>query len=276
MININTQKVNIFDMNGTFTLRNTVKIPYLGMNVSHIEEGKAIADATRRALSIGYKYFDTSANYQNEVGFGEAIASSKMNREKVFVSSKIADRDQGFEPLITAFNRTLNNMKLDYLDLVLIQHPIEGKIQESWRALEQLYVERRVRAIGVCNFNVAQLKELIANADVFPVVNQIEYNPLHVDHDIIEFCKENGIQVISIGSLKHGEVLELEEVKKLAEKYDVFPCQIVLRWVLQNGVVSLPQAEIREHIISNSALFNFELTEEDMSLLNSLSSTELV
>ncbi|OHX65949.1 aldo/keto reductase family protein [Flammeovirga pacifica] len=276
MISFNRRKFNIFDINGTFTLRNTVKMPFLGMNVSQISEGMPIYNATKRALSIGYRYFDCATRYNNMIGFGKALNESPIDRSDLFISLKIGDDFHGFKSTISIFNETLRKSNLEYIDLLLIEHPLDESTEETWRALEQLYVERRVRAIGVCNFTTTQLQMLIDNADVFPVTNQIEFNPLVMNREMLEFCESTGIQLISIGALKHGEVLELEEVKKLAKKYNVDASQIALRWILQNGVVTLPQAEERDHLLRNSALFNFELSEKDMKLLDEISESELV
>lgn len=276
MISLKQKSFNIFDMNGTFTLRNTVKVPYLGLNISNIKSGDSIFDATKRALTVGYRYFDTSSKFNNEKGFGRAVKESNIDREKLFISSKIADEDLGFEKILERFNTTIQNLGVQYIDLLLIEHPVEGLMEESWRALEQMYVERRVRAIGVCNFSKEQMQRLIAHADVFPVVNQIEFNPLHHDNEVVDFCNDNDIQIMSIGSLKHGEVLELDEIKSIAQKHNVFPCQIVLRWALQHGVITLPQAEIRDHLISNSAIFNFELSENEMEEIDVLGQLQFV
>ncbi|ANQ48986.1 aldo/keto reductase [Flammeovirga yaeyamensis] len=276
MISIKRRKFNIFDMNGTFTLRNTVKMPFLGMNISQISEGMPIYNATKRALQIGYRYFDCATRYNNMIGFGKAINESAIDRDQLFVSLKVGDEFHGFDNTINVFNETLRKAGLTYIDLLMIEHPLDESTEETWRALEQLYVERRVRAIGVCNFTITQLEQLIDHADVFPVANQIEFNPMVLDPEMMKYCENNGIQLISIGALKHGKVLELPEVVKIAEKYNVAPCQIALRWILQSGVVTLPQAEERDHLLRNSALFNIELSDEDMELLDGISNAELV
>ncbi|NLR90659.1 aldo/keto reductase family protein [Flammeovirga agarivorans] len=276
MINSIKRKFPIYDMRGTFALRNTVRIPFLGMNVSQIHEGKPIFNATKRALQIGYRHFDCATKYNNINGVGQAIKESQIDRNDVFISLKIGDEFHGFENTIEVYHQLIAESGLRYIDLLLIEHPLENVVGETWRALEQLYVERRVRAIGVCNYTKPQLQELVMQADVFPVVNQVEFNVLKADHELMEYCVDNGIQLVSIGALKHGEILDLPEIQELAIKYKVEPPQIALRWILQNGVVSIPQAELREHLLINSALFNFELSDEDMLLLDQLSQKELV
>ncbi len=260
----------ITDLQGTFTLNNGVKMPYFGLGVYLSEDGQEVINAVKWALDEGYRHIDTASIYKNEEGVGQGIAESTVDRENVFVVSKVWNSDQGYEHTLKAFNDSLNRLGLDYLDLYLIHWPVAGKYKETWRALEHLYHQKKVRAIGVSNFMQHHLEDLLKDAEVVPMVNQMEFHPFLVQQDLIDFCNEKGIQYEAWSPMMQGRVFKMEEFKQLADKYGKSIAQIVLRWNLQKGVITIPKSSKKERIIANAAIFDFELATEDIALLDAM------
>ncbi len=260
----------ITDLQGTFTLNNGVKMPYFGLGVYLSEDGQEVINAVKWALDEGYRHIDTASIYKNEEGVGQGIAESTVDRENVFVVSKVWNSDQGYEHTLKAFNDSLNRLGFDYLDLYLIHWPVAGKYKETWRALEHLYHQKKVRAIGVSNFMQHHLEDLLKDAEVVPMVNQMEFHPFLVQQDLIDFCNEKGIQYEAWSPMMQGRVFKMEEFKQLADKYGKSIAQIVLRWNLQKGVITIPKSSKKERIIANAAIFDFELATEDIALLDAM------
>ncbi|GMN07786.1 aldo/keto reductase [Croceitalea sp. MTPC5] len=260
----------ITDLQGTFTLNNGVKMPYFGLGVYLSEDGQEVINAVKWALDEGYRHIDTASIYKNEEGVGQGIAESTVDRENVFVVSKVWNSDQGYEHTLRAFNDSLNRLGFDYLDLYLIHWPVAGKYKETWRALEHLYHQKKVRAIGVSNFMQHHLEDLLKDAEVVPMVNQMEFHPFLVQQDLIDFCNEKGIQYEAWSPMMQGRVFKMEEFKQLADKYGKSIAQIVLRWNLQKGVITIPKSSKKERIIANAAIFDFELATEDIALLDAM------
>ena len=260
----------ITDLKGTFTLHNGVLMPYFGLGVYLSEDGKEVANAVNWALQEGYRHIDTASIYKNEVGVGEGIRQSGIDRQDLFVVSKVWNGDQGYESTLKAFEDSLNRLKLDYLDLYLVHWPVDGKYKETWRAMEYLYREKRVRAIGVSNFLQHHLEDLLADAETVPMVNQMEFHPYLVQQDLIDFCKKNTIQYEAWSPLMQGHIFEMDIMKEMAQKYNRTIAQIVLRWDLQKGVVTIPKSSKKERIIANADIFNFELSPEDVKKLDGL------
>lgn len=254
----------------TVTLNNDVKIPGLGLGVYKVESGVISLDVVSTGLKVGYRLIDTASFYDNEKEVGQAIRDSGIPREEIFVTSKVWNDDQGYEPTLEAFDLSLKKLGLDYIDLYLIHWPVSGKFKDTWRALEKVYKEGRVRAIGVSNFHVHHLQELLKDAEVKPAVNQIEYHPHLTQEDVLQFCKENYIQMQAWSPLKKGQILKEPIIKELAVKYDKSAAQIILRWDLQNGVITIPKSTKEHRMRENAAIFDFELTEADMQKINSL------
>jgi len=260
----------ITDLKGTFTLHNGVQMPYFGLGVYLSEDGKEVANAVNWALQEGYRHIDTASIYKNEVGVGEGIRQSGIDRQDLFVVSKVWNGDQGYESTLKAFEDSLNRLKLDYLDLYLVHWPVDGKYKETWRAMEYLYREKRVRAIGVSNFLQHHLEDLLADAETVPMVNQMEFHPYLVQQDLIDFCNKNTIQYEAWSPLMQGHIFEMDIMKEMAQKYNRTIAQIVLRWDLQKGVVTIPKSSKKERIIANADIFNFELSPEDVKKLDGL------
>jgi len=260
----------------TTTLHNGVKMPWFGLGVFKVKEGSEVVDSVMAAIKNGYKSIDTAAVYQNEEGVGQAIKEAGTPREELFITTKVWNAEQGYETTLKAFETSMEKLGLEYLDLYLIHWPVAGKYKDTWKALEKLYKDGRVRAIGVSNFHVHHLKDLMADAEIKPMVNQVEYHPHLGQIELLQFCKAEGIQMEAWSPLKQGELLTEPTIVEIAEKHGKSPAQVILRWDLQNGVVTIPKS-IKEHrIVENADVFNFELSAEDMDRLNGLNKDERV
>ncbi|MEC3964010.1 aldo/keto reductase [Flagellimonas halotolerans] len=260
----------ITDLQGSFELHNGVQMPYFGLGVYQSEDGSEVINAVKVALNHGYRHIDTAAIYYNEEGVGTGIRESNVDRKDVFLTSKVWNTDQGYDATLKAFEASLERLGTDYLDLYLIHWP-KGEIsKQTWKALEKLYKEKRVRAIGVSNFLRHHLEDLLSSVEIVPMVNQMEFHPYLVQQDLVDFCDSKGIQYEAWSPLMQGNIFDLDIMKDLASKYNKTIAQIVLRWDLQKGVVTIPKSSKKERIIANSDLFDFELSEEDVELLDGL------
>ncbi|UYZ22996.1 aldo/keto reductase [Mesobacillus jeotgali] len=264
------------NLQDTTTLHNGVKMPWFGLGVFKVQEGSEVVESVKAALKNGYKSIDTAAVYRNEEGVGQAIKEAGIPREELFITTKVWNSDQGYESTLQAFETSMGKLELDYLDLYLIHWPVAGKYKETWKALEQLYKDGRVRAIGVSNFHVHHLKDLMADSEIKPMVNQVEYHPHLAQTELLEFCKAEGIQMEAWSPLKQGELLSEPTIVEIAEKHKKSPAQVILRWDLQNEVVTIPKSVKEHRIIENADIFDFELSAQDMDRLNSLNKNERV
>ncbi|ODG90114.1 MULTISPECIES: aldo/keto reductase [Bacillaceae] len=254
----------------TVTLHNGVKMPRLGLGVFKVSEGEEVVESVKAAIRNGYISIDTAAIYKNEEGVGQAIKESGIAREELFVTSKVWNSDQGYETTLQAFETSLNLLGLDYLDLYLIHWPGVDKYKDTWKALEKLYKDGRVRAIGVSNFQIHHLQDLMSDCEIKPMVNQVEFHPHLTQKELLAFCKNEGIQMEAWSPLKQGQLLEEPVLTKIAQKYNKSVAQVILRWDLQHDVVTIPKS-IKEHrIVENANIFDFELTQEDMENIDSL------
>ena len=260
----------ITDLQGTFELHNGVQMPYFGLGVYLSKDGNEVIHAVKDALNHGYRHIDTAAIYNNEEGVGTGIRESNVDRKDVFLVSKVWNTDQGYDSTLKAFDASLNRLGTDYLDLYLVHWPKEGLYKDTWRALEKLYKEKRIRAIGVSNFLRHHLEDLLTSAEIVPMVNQMEFHPYLVQQGLLDFCAEKGIQYEAWSPLMQGNIFDLDVMKDLASKYNKTIAQIVLRWDLQKGVVTIPKSSKKNRIIANADLFDFELSEEDVQLLDGL------
>lgn len=251
-------------------LANGVKMPWLGLGVYKAKEGEEVEQAVKAALRIGYRSIDTAAFYDNEEGVGRVVRESEVSREELFITTKVWNTDQGYDSTLAAFEASLRRLGMEYVDLYLIHWPVKGKYKETWRALETLYREGRVRAIGVSNFQVHHLEDLMADAEIKPMVNQVEFHPFLTQETLRAFCRKEGIQLEAWSPLMRGEVMNVPEIVELSKKYGKTPAQIVLRWDLQHGVVTIPKSVREERIRENADLFDFELSAEDMAKLDAL------
>ena len=260
----------ITDLQGSFELHNGVQMPYFGLGVYQSDDGSEVINAVKAALNHGYRHIDTAAIYHNEEGVGTGIRESSVKREDVFLTSKVWNIDQGYDTTLKAFEASLERLGTDYLDLYLIHWPKGELSKETWKALEQLYKEERVRAIGVSNFLQNHLEDLLPSVEIVPMVNQMEFHPYLVQQDLIDFCTSKNIQYEAWSPLMQGHIFELDMMKDLASKYNKTIAQVVLRWDLQKGVITIPKSSKPERIKANANLFDFELSDEDVQLLDSL------
>ncbi len=257
-------------INSTVKLNNNVTMPLLGLGTWLASDGKEVEKAVKFALETGYKSIDTAAIYGNERGVGRAIKTGIIPREQIFVTTKLWNTDQGFKSTLNAFDVSMQKLDIDYLDLYLIHWPVKGKYKESWKALEQLYNDGKVRAIGVSNFHIHHLKDLLDEADIVPMINQVEFHPYLTQIELRKFCSEHKIQFEAWSPLMQGNFLSVPTIHKIAEKYNKTPAQIILRWDIQHNVVTIPKSVHEDRIKENSEIFDFELDEEDINKIDAL------
>ena len=252
----------------TLELHNGVHMPRLGLGV--YKSGDATKESVLTALEAGYRHIDVAAVYGNEREVGEAIRESGLKRDEIFVTTKLWNDDMRAGIQREAAEKSLEALGMDYVDLYLIHWPVKNCYIESWHILEDLYREGKARAIGVSNFQMNHLMDLMAHSKVVPMVNQIECHPYLNQHFLRSFCNKTGIQVTAWAPLGRAHLFEDPVIVKLAEKYGRTPAQIILRWELQNDIIVIPKSVHRERIIENCKLFDFELTPEDMALMDGL------
>ncbi len=260
----------ITNLQGTFELHNGVQIPYFGLGVYLSKDGNEVIHAVKDALNHGYRHIDTASIYDNEEGVGQGIRESEVDRKDVFLVSKVWNNNQGYDATLRAFDASLKRLGTDYLDLYLIHWPKGELSKDTWKALERLYKEKRVRSIGVSNFLKHHLEDLLPSVEIVPMVNQMEFHPYLVQQELLDFCNANNIQYEAWSPLMQGHIFDLEVMKEMAHRYNKTIAQIVLRWDLQKGVVTIPKSSKKERIIANADLFDFEISEADMKALNAL------
>ncbi len=266
------------NLQATTTLHNGVKMPWLGLGVFKVEEGPSVIEAVRTAIKHGYRSIDTAAIYKNEEGVGqgirEGLKEAGISREDLFITSKVWNSDFGYDTTLAAYEESLKKLGLDYLDLYLIHWPVEGKYKDTWRALETIYKENRVKAIGVSNFHIHHLKDVMEDGKVVPMVNQVEYHPSLTQKDLQTFCQEHNIQLEAWSPLMQGKLLDQPVLKEIGAVYNKSVAQVILRWDLQNGVVTIPKSINENRIVENASIFDFELTNDDMKRIDDLNKNE--
>lgn len=258
-------------------LTNSVEIPQLGFGTFKVEDGQQVVDSVRMALQAGYRHIDTAAVYGNEVGVGQGMKESGVERTEIFLTSKVWNSDQGYEETLQAFEASIAKLGTDYLDLYLIHWPkTTEKTAATWRAMEKLYADGKVKAIGVSNFKEHHLLTLFETAQVKPMVNQIELHPQLAQPELVAFCNEHGIAIEAWGPLMQGQIFEIPTFIALAEKYQKSIAQIAVRWHLQKGFIPMPKSITAARIASNFAIFDFELTSEDILAIDALNTGERI
>ena len=266
------------NLQDTYTLANDVQIPCIGFGTWQTPDGEIAINSVKAALKAGYRHIDTAACYGNEASVGQAIKESGVPREEIFVTSKVWNTERGYEKTLAAFETTMAKLDLDYVDLYLIHWPAAANQFENWkeinaqtwRALEELYIKGKVKAIGVSNFLPHHLEALLEGAKVVPMVNQIEYHPGFMQAESVAFCKAHNILVEAWSPLGTGNVLNNETLIMMAQKYSKTVAQICIRWVLQHGLLPLPKSITESRIIENTEVFDFELKEEDMAIIDAI------
>jgi diketogulonate reductase-like aldo/keto reductase len=248
------------------TLSNGLKMPQIGLGMWDTYEEEA-ADAVCKALQLGYRHIDTAMFYKNEEAVGKGIRMSGVPREEITVVTKIWYTDMQPEKVRETFEKSLDNLGLDYVDLYLLHWPLND-YTGSWKVLEELYEEGKVKAIGVCNFQKHHMEKLLNAAKIKPMVNQIESHPLFSQDALVKYCQEQEIAVEVWGPLGQGNDLKDEVIVELSQKYQKTPAQIILRWQMQRGVIAIPKSVKEHRMIENASVFDFELSKEDMALIN--------
>ncbi|WP_128104071.1 aldo/keto reductase [Paenibacillus sp. DCT19] len=268
------------NLQSTTTLHNGVHMPWFGLGVFKVEEGAELISAVKHAIKHGYRSIDTAAVYGNEAGVGQAIAEAlqenNLKREDLFITSKVWNADLGYEETLAAFDTTMNKLGLDVLDLYLIHWPKAGKYKAAWKAIEELYQAGRIRAIGVSNFQIHHLQDLMQDATITPMVNQVEYHPRLTQMKLKAFCEEHNIQLEAWSPLMQGQLLDNPVLTEIASAKGKSVAQIILRWDLQNGVITIPKSTKAHRIEENASIYDFELSSEEMERINALNEDQRV
>lgn len=264
-------------LTSTFKLSNGVEIPWVGFGTWQTPDGDTAVNAVKQALVSGYRHIDTAAAYKNEGSVGQAIKESGVAREDIFITSKLWNEDRGYENTKKAFENTLKELGTDYLDLYLIHWPANEKQfddwkeinLDTWKAMTELYKEGKIKAIGVSNFMTNHLEALL-EAEVKPMVNQIEYHPGYTQDAVVDLCRKHDILVEAWSPIGSGRLLENEELTKIADKYEKSVAQLCIRYVLQNDVLPLPKSVTPSRIEENTDIFDFEIMEQDMKTIDAM------
>ncbi|MGK0552139.1 aldo/keto reductase [Enterococcus faecalis] len=263
----------IHSLTDTVNLNNGLKMPGFGLGVFQVSNEDTVF-SVQNAIEAGYISIDTAQIYDNEAGVGEGIrrglAATGKIREEIFITSKVWNHHLNYVQTISAFNDSLLKLGVDYLDLYLIHWPGNNEYLEAWQALEALYAEGKIKAIGVSNFNVHHLETLLATAKVTPVLNQVELHPRLAQKELRAFGKAHGIETEAWSPLMQGQLLQDETILGLAKKYQKSAAQIILRWHIQNDIIVIPKSVKKERMISNAKLFDFKLLPEDMAMIDQL------
>ena len=270
--------MNMKSINDCYALKNGVEIPCVGFGTWQTPDGDVAANSVREAIACGYRHIDTAAAYGNEESVGRGIRESGVSRSELFITTKLWNTVRGYEETLKAFDESMARLGLDYCDLYLIHWPNpvhlrdcwEQKNAETWRAMEKLYMEGRIRAIGISNFHKHHIDALLKSAYVMPMVNQIRLNPAEGQAELVNTCRSLGMVLEAYSPLGTGALLSRPEVIACADAHKVTPAQVCLRWNLQHGFLPLPKSVTPERIRSNTELFQFELTDADMKALDAL------
>ncbi len=252
------------------SLNNGNKIPAIGFGTYKMTETNQVEKAITAALDCGFRLIDTASVYFNEVQIGNVIKKYNISRDKIFITSKVWNNEQGYENTLKAFEKTISNLQTDYLDMYLIHWAVVDKFLETWKALEYLYEKKLVKNIGVSNFQIHHLNKLLANSNVLPVVNQIELHPYFNQSDLRNFCNKNKIIVESWSPIAKGDVSNDLILNKIAEKYNKTAVQVTLRWHYQNNLLPIPKSVNPDRIKQSIEIFDFSLSDEDIQIINNL------
>ncbi|MFD1173155.1 aldo/keto reductase [Oceanobacillus picturae] len=262
------------NLQSKLTLQNGVEMPWLGLGVFKVEEGPELVQAVKAAIKNGYRLIDTAAIYGNEAGVGqgiqEGLQETAISREELFITSKVWNDGLSYDETISAFHESLEKLGLDYLDLYLIHWPGVDQYKEAWRALEDLYKQGLIRAIGVSNFHVHHLEDLAKISEIKPMINQVEHHPKLTQGELRRYSKENAIQLQAWSPLMQGQLLDHPLLQDIAVKHDKSVAQVIIRWDLQSGIATIPKSTKEDRIIANGDVFDFKLSGEDMESINAL------
>lgn len=262
-------------LSDTFKLSNGVDIPCIGFGTWQTPDGDVAINSVKHAINAGYRHIDTAAIYGNEKSVGRAILESPIKREKLFITTKLWNSERGYDKTLKAFEKSLTSLGMEYLDLYLIHWPAVKangvKINaETWKAIEKLYKDGVIKAIGVSNFLAHHLKDLLETAEIVPMVNQIEFHPGYMQTETVEFCKSNNILIEAWSPLGTGKLLSNPELKRIADKYNKSVAQVCIRWCLQNKTLPLPKSVTPARIEENADIFDFIISDTDMKTINKM------
>lgn len=260
--------------NKTILLNTNREMPVIGLGVYKATGENEVERAICYATKAGYRLIDTASAYGNEDGVGRGVKQCSISRDELFITTKIWNNAQRLGDIDGAFNRSLERLMTDYVDLYLIHWPVPGCYLQTWDKISTFYHEGRARSIGVSNFEIRHLKELESVSDIVPAVNQIEFHPYLYQKELVEYCQSRGIAVQAYAPLARGAYLDDDVMCVLATKYGKTPAQIGLRWILQKGVAIIPKSTQEERIINNAQLFDFEIEEEDMAIIDTLNKNQ--
>lgn len=260
----------ITDLKGTVKLANGLAMPYFGLGVYLTNEGAEIENAVKWALESGYRHIDTAAIYQNEKGVGNAVKASGIPRNELFITTKAWNGNQRENTVMKGFEESLKLLQTDYVDLYLIHWPVKGKYIGTWKIMEEIYRSGRAKSIGVSNFLQHHLEDVLEIAEINPMVNQMECHPFLVQQPLIDFCRKHNIVYEAWSPIMQGAVKDVPLLNELAEKYKRTTVQIVLRWDLQKGIITIPKSVHKDRIESNADIFDFELSDEDIHRIDML------
>jgi diketogulonate reductase-like aldo/keto reductase len=257
-------------LKSTIELHNGVEIPALGLGVFQSAEGSETQRAVRDALAAGYRHIDTARIYRNEADVGAAIRASDVPRDEIFVTTKLWNSDHGYDAALRAFDASLDRLGLAHVELYLIHWPVRELRRETWRAMEKIVASGRCRSIGVSNYMIPHLRELIDAGATVPMVNQVEFSPYLYQRELLEFCTRHRIVVEAYSPLTRGRKLKDKKLQVIADRYGKSPAQLLIRWALQHGTVVLPKSVHPARIRENADVFDFEVDENDMTTLDAM------
>ncbi len=257
------------NINSTQKLNNGIKIPRIGLGTWDLR-GRDAYQAILWSLDLGYRLIDTASLYENENKIGEALKDADIPREEIFLTTKVWNSEQGYNNTLNAFEKSLKRLRVDYIDLYLIHWPVSGLRNDTWKVLEEIYKSEKTRAIGVSNFTIRHLKELLEISDTIPTINQIEFSPFLFQKELMDYCQSNKIVVEAYTPLTRGRKFSDDVIRVLAQKYNKTPAQILIRWGLQHDVIEIPKSGSQQHLRENIKIFDFTLNYDDMSQLDKL------
>lgn len=262
------------NIHSTKQLANGIEMPRLGLGVYKMTEPDIAIQAITAALDYGYRHIDTASLYANEKEVGDAIRASNVPRKDIFITTKVWNTDQGYDQTLRAFEKSLELLGMDYVDLYLTHWPVKETFVDTYRAIERLYDEKLIRATGVANHHAHHLEAIAAKANIKPMVNQIECHPRLTQFDLREYCEEQGIAITSWSPLARGRILEEPTLKRISTKYSKSTAQTIIRWHLQHDLIVIPKSENPSRIAENMDVYDFELSFEDMKNIDALNLNE--
>jgi len=242
-------------------LNNGIQMPSLGLGTWRAQNGREVEDSVKWALEAGYRLIDTASFYANEEGVGNAVRASGIARGEIFVTTKVTNDDQGYEETKRAFQKSLDNLNIDYIDLYLVHFPVTEKRRETWRAMQEIYQNGKCRAIGVSNYTIKHLKELLADTGAVPAVNQVEFHPFLFQKELVDFCQKQGIALEAYCPLSRAQKISDPRITEIARKHGKTNAQVMIRWSLQHKLVVIPKSVHKKRIKENFEVFDFSLDE---------------